>query len=744
AEVFYPFGFDDNGLPTERFTENVRGIRARTAGRQAFIDACLELSAQVEEQFEGFWKRLGLSVDWRLRYSTIDPRSRRVSQAAFIDLVEKGLAYRQQSPTQWCPECGTGVAQADVEDRAGVATQFSTIPFTLDDQTVVPVATTRPELLAACVALMVHPDDPRYARYAGGYATPPLFELRVPIIADAHVDRDKGTGAVMCCTFGDVTDVEWWRIHHLPLRIAITPQGRMNDLAPGYTGLTIKQARRKILEDLAAAGKILEQRQIEHTVGVHERCGTDIEYLVAGQWFIRILDSKDKFLEAGRQIRWHPDYMRTRYESWIEGLNWDWNISRQRFYGVPFPVWLCGHCGHVILARREDLPIDPQETPPPIQRCPECDGTAFTGDQDVMDTWATSSVTPLICGTLLEPYGIAPGVFDRDLRPMTLRPNAHDIIRTWDFYTIVRSLYQAGKIPWTDVLISGHALDPTGKKLSKSKRTAAEDPTALLDESSADAVRYWATGVSVGSDTVISAEIIKKGQRLVTKLWNAARLVAPHLESYQPAGSSPTYLTVSDRWLLHKLNATIRRSTELFLAYDFRGAREEAEQFFWGDLCDNYLELVKFRLYGQADGVTSASRDACRYVLYHTLRTVLKLFAPFLPFITEEIYRTVFSASDGATTSSIHRALWPETVDSWADEEAAASGRHILEVVETVRRFKSEHRLSMGADLSELRITAPHASTLWLASAEVDIRSATRAQTVRFTPGDALEVDIVC
>lgn len=741
-EVFYPFGFDDNGLPTERFTEKARKIRAREVGRGAFIEACLELSAEVESQFEQFWKRLGLSVDWRLRYSTIDPRSRRISQAAFIDLVEKGRAYRQEAPTQWCIECGTGVAQAEVEDRSGLPTLFTTIPFTLDDGTVIPVATTRPELLAACVALMIHPEDHRYQRYAGEYAYTPLFKLRVPVIADAHVDPEKGSGAVMCCTFGDIADVAWWQRYHLPLRIAITAEGRLNDLAGPYAGLRIKEARQRILKDLQDTHLVLAQQQIEHTVGVHERCGTEIEYLVAGQWFIRILDIKPRLIEAGRQIAWHPEHMRARYESWIEGLNWDWNISRQRYYGIPFPVWLCQDCGAVILARRNDLPVDPQVDSPPVSACPQCGKVSIEGEHDVMDTWATSSVTPQICGTLLEPYGISQEEFDRRFRPMTLRPNAHDIIRTWDFYTIVRSLFLLDTIPWTNVLISGHALDPEGRKLSKSRRTAAEDPTAFLEEHSADAVRYWATGVALGGDTVISTEIIRKGQRLITKLWNAARLIAPHIENFQPFAEPPATLNIIDQWLLHRLGETVAKATSFFIDYDFRSAREVTEQFFWGDLCDNYLELIKFRLYGQADGVTPESRDACRFVLYHALLAVLKLFAPFLPFITEELYARVYSHLL-STTPSIHRSMWPVAHPAWHTPSSLAIGQQLLEVVETVRRYKSERHLSMATELTALHVTLPNSAADPVRAAEVDLRSVTRAHVVKIGSGDAVGVEII-
>ena len=742
--VLYPFGFDDNGLPTEQFTENVKGITAKEVGRRAFIEACLALSEAVEARFERFWKRLGLSVDWRLKYSTIDPRARRVSQAAFIDLVEKGHVYRQEAPTLWCPFHQTAVAQADVDDKPGVAAAFATIPFALDGGGAIPIATTRPELLPACVAVFVHPDDDRYRSYIGRTARTPLFDLAVPVLADERADPEKGTGAVMCCTFGDVTDVAWWRSHRLPLRIALTPGGRMNDLAGPYAGLPIKQARMRVLADLQAAGQLLAQRQIEHTVGVHERCGTEIEYLVAGQWFIKLLDNKQQWLAAGRRIKWHPEHMRARYESWIEGLNWDWNISRQRYYGVPFPVWYCRACGAIVLASRDQLPVDPQETGPPTETCPRCGGAAFDPETDVLDTWATSSLTPQLCGTLLEPLGISAQEFDRRYRPMTLRPNAHDIIRTWDFYTIVRSLYLTGDIPWTDVLISGHALDPAGKKISKSKIKAAEDPTPLLEQFSADAVRYWTASVRTGGDTLLSEEVFRNGNRLVTKLWNAARFALAQLEGYQVPVQPPAGLNPTDRWLLARLHEVIRRATAAMDDYEFAGAKAEVERFFWTDLCDNYLELVKLRWYGDAAGAATgeAGREAARYTLYHALLAVLKLLAPFTPHITEEIYLAGFAATDGAR--SIHVARWPEGLAAWADAEADRAGQAILEVADHVRRWKAERKLSVGAPVAALRISTPigsdgpdgpNGALAALQAAQLDLRSVTRADQIEFALG---------
>jgi valyl-tRNA synthetase len=737
--VLYPFGFDDNGIPTERFTEQVRGIHAQDVGRRAFIEACLELSEQVEAQFERFWKRLGLSVDWRLKYSTIDARSRRISQSAFIDLYEKDQVYRSEAPTLWCPECQTGVAQAEVDDKTGILTAFTTIPFTTEDGRELPIATTRPELLPACVAVMVNPRDERYAQFVGQTVRTPIFGHMVPVIADDKADPTKGTGAVMCCTFGDVTDVYWWRAHALPLRIVLTRDGRLNQLAGPYAGLRIKAARKKILEDLGERGLIRDQKQIEHTVGVHERCQTEIEYLVAYQWFVKILENKQQFIDAGRRIDWYPEYMHGRYESWIEGLNWDWNLSRQRYYGVAFPTWYCGACHTPVMARREDLPIDPQEVGPPVDTCPGCGGDQFEPDTDIMDTWATSSLTPEICGTLLEPLGVSSEEFAKRYRPMTLRPNAHDIIRTWDFYTVVRSLYLRGEIPWTDVLISGHALDPAGKKISKSRLVAAEDPGGMLEQYSADAIRYWATTVRTGGDTLLNEDTIKNGNRLVTKLWNACKLGLAHLDGYVPPVDVPPGLNATDRWLLARLHETIRRATRAMDDYEFASAKAEVERFFWADFADNYLELVKFRLYG-TEGVddSGSGRTHAQYVLYHTLRSVIAMLAPFLPHITEEIYLTGFSAVDGA--KSVHLSAWPRAREDWKSDVALRQGRSVLEITEEVRKWKSERQLGMSAPLKLVRIEVEPQAAEALAGARLDLRSVTRANDIEIAAVNGLEL----
>jgi valyl-tRNA synthetase len=441
--------------------------------------------------------------------------------------------------------------------------------------------------------------------------------------------------------------------------------------------------------------------------------------------------------------------MRARYENWIEGLNWDWNISRQRYYGVPFPVWYCRACERPIPASAEQLPVDPQETAPPVSACPGCGGTDFDPDPDVMDTWATSSVTPQICGTLLEPYGISPADFDARFRPMGLRPNAHDIIRTWDFYTVVRSLYHTADIPWSDVLISGHALDPSGKKISKSRLRTAEDPMPMLEQFSADAVRYWASSVRTGGDTNLSEEVFRNGSKLVTKLWNASKFALAHIEADPlPDGAAPA-LNASDRWLLARLHEVIRRATAAMEAYEFAVAKGETERFFWTDLCDNYLELIKLRLYGGAsgrNGQTSVPGDGAaghaggggadgaapdssgaRYVLAQAIPAVIKLLAPFMPHITDAIYAGGLSR-DGA--ASVHVSPWPVAPDDWNDAASRAGGEAMIQVVDAVRRWKAERKLSVGAPVGLLRITCPPDRRAALESARLDLLGVTRAQEV--------------
>ena len=722
--VFYPMGFDDNGLPTERYVEKAIQRKATEMPIADFIAHCLSLIEQTEDRFESLFKRLGLSVDWHHRYSTLSPEAQRTAQWSFIQLYTQGHAYAQLAPTLWCPECRTAIAQAEVEDSTQ-PTLFSTLAFRLADGSTLPIATTRPELLPACVAVFVHPEDKRFAALIGqtasidcaGFATRDVIE--VPILADERVDPAKGSGAVMCCTFGDSTDVYWWRTHRLPLAAAIERDGRMSALAGPLQGLTIPEARSCILDLLAAKGLILHQETIEHTIGTHERCRAPVEYLHLRQWFIRVLDQKERFLEAGRQIRWYPDYMRTRYEHWVENLQWDWCISRQRFLGVPFPAWTCRACGALMLATREELPVDPRTTMP--TRACACGATEFEPEQDVMDTWATSSCTPLI----ISRWTSDPDWFAQHF-PTDLRPQAHDIIRTWAFYTIVKSLYHTGHIPWRSIVISGHALSAERSKVSKSKAHAEAGPLELIERHSADALRYWATATRLGNDAPFSPDTIATGRRLMTKLWNASRFAQQHLQDIQrqDLGTLPTCLLPTDRWLLSRLARTVHYATAELERYEYATARAEVERFFWSDLCDNYLELVKARLYG----APGDERRAAQWTLYHALLTVLKLLAPYLPFITEEIYQGLFRAWEDEP--SIHISTWSAERPEWIDYEAEETGQQLLEILRRVRRYKADQGLSVGASLDTLRISARPALRAALELMLIDIRSATRAQHI--------------
>ncbi len=730
--VFYPMGYDDNGLPTERLVERRMGITAPQVGRAAFIEKCLEVSEEAERDYQVLWQRLGLSVDWRYSYRSIDEHSRRTSQWSFLDLYKKGLAYRREAPTIWCPECRTAIAQAELNDLER-ASEFVTLAFTLENGATLPIATTRPELLPACVAVFVHPEDARYAGLLGSRVNVPLLGYDVPLLADPQAEPEKGTGAVMCCTFGDVTDVAWWYTHNLPLKIIIGRDGCMTEAAGDFAGLSTREARQQIVAQLDERGLLLKREPVAQSVRVHERCDTPVEYLVAWQWFIRVLDFKPQLLEAGEKIEWQPAHMHARYREWVEKLGWDWCISRQRYFGVPFPLWYCRQCGEVMLADETQLPLDPT-TQAPARTC-QCGSHDFAPEEDVMDTWATSSMSPQIVGR----WFAEPDLYER-VFPFALRPQAHEIIRTWAFDTIVKSLHHFGKLPWSTIAISGWGLAAAGsEKMSKSKGGGPMSPLAMIERYSSDAVRYWAASSGFGKDSIISEEKIKNGSKLITKLWNVARFSERFLAEQRPEFSM--VLTPTDRWLLARLASLIRRVSELMRGYEYAAAKSEIESFFWRDLADNYLEMCKERLYGEA----SPLREGAWYTLHYALFITLKLFAPFLPYVTDEIYRGLFAQSDGRR--SIHLAPWPVAHPSWHKEQAEEMGETLIEVATTARRYKSEHSLSLGTELACLRITTRDEELASvLAAARLDILSVTRAREltihVEHTLANRLAIEI--
>jgi valyl-tRNA synthetase len=700
--VYYPFGYDNNGLATEKLTEKTHNVKAKSMSRREFVKLCLETSRKFEKEYERVFKRMGISCDWDECYRTIEPRVQKISQTSFIKLYEKGRVYRRLAPTIWCPKCETAIAQVELKDKELEST-FNYVLFELEDGSKVEIATTRPELLASCCAVFVHPDDKRYKHLIGKKAKVPLFDFYVPILADKRVDPKKGTGIVMFCTFGDLTDVEWFKAYNFEPRISIASDGTMNELAGKYKGLSVKQAREAIINDLKERGLLVKQEPIKHTVNVHERCDTEIEFLLTKQWFVKYLDLKEEFIKAGRKIKWWPEHMRVRYENWIHGLQWDWCISRQRYFGVPFPVWYCKKCGKEVLADYDQLPVDPLKDKP-NKKC-SCGSTEFEPEKDVLDTWPTSALTPLINagwdkGTEHKRFKM--------LYPMSLRPNAHDIITFWDFNTIVMGLFHTGQVPFKNIMISGHGLDPRGQKMSKSKGNVVF-PLDVMEKYSADALRWWAASVKLGEDLNFREEDLQAGIRHATKLWNTARFASMHLKS-KP--KKPKELNIIDKWLLAELNEVIEGCTQAFEHYEYSKAKMHAEHFFWNVFCDYYIEMIKPRLYSGED------KSSALWTLYNALLIQLKLFAPFIPFITEEIYQILFRQYE--KDKSIHISLWPEPRKEWRDSEALKLGRIAMECIAALRKWKKLKNMSLAEEVESVTLIHPNISDAEKVRGEVE------------------------
>ena len=626
-EVFYPFGTDDNGLPTERLVEKSKGVHAKDMPRKEFIKLCMEFLKEEIPKFIQDWKNIGISCDWNMKYSTIDDNSRKVAQWSFLDLYKKNRMYRKDAPAMWCPECRTGVAQVEVQDKE-IDSFFNDILFKTGKEDL-KIATTRPELLPACVAVFYHPEDKRYKKYQGKKAKVPLMDFEVPILEDKRVDMKKGTGIVMCCTFGDQTDMEWQKAYNLPIKIAISENGEMLPIAGKYKGMKIKEARKEIIKDLKEAGLLTNQTPIKHFVNVHERCGTEIEFVKSKQWFVKYLDLKEDLLKWGAELNWHPLFMKNRYDNWVKGLQWDWLISNQRYFGVPFPVWYCEKCGEVILAKESQLPVDPIKDKPPVSKCPKCKSEKIIPETDILNTWFTSSMSPK-----LAVENVKDEETKKKLFPMSLRPQAHEIISFWLFNTVVKSRLHFKKNPWKDVAISGF-VTMKGEKMSKSKGNVIS-PQEVMEKFGADALRYWAASSKLGEDFDYQEKDLVTGKKLITKLINASRFIFMNLKDYK--GEKPKKLEATDELFLNELNKLIEGVTEDFENYEYSLAKQKVDQFFWRDFCDNYLEIVKKRVYnGKGNEKISA-----QYALYNSLLTILKLFAPIIPFITEEIYQNNF------------------------------------------------------------------------------------------------------
>ena len=683
--VFYPFGFDDNGLPTERLVEREQGILAHQLKRSEFIARCLDTTKEYEAEFKALWQSLGFSVDWDLAYQTINPLSQKISQKSFIELAKMGKAYLKESPVLWCTTCRTSIAQAEL-DSIETETAFNTIPFSVDGQDLL-IATTRPEMLFGCVALFVHPDDDRFRKYVGKVATVPLYGFDVPILSDSRVSIEKGTGVVMCCTFGDTTDLEWFNQYNLPYKQVILTDGVISSQVPHIGGLPVKKAREQMIALLNEKGLLVKSERITHSVSIHERCRKDIEIIPSKQWFIRIMDEKDRFLKAADEINWYPESMKIRYQIWVENLKWDWCISRQRYFGVPFPLWYCKACGTALFAEENELPVNPLETAP--SRPCSCGCQDFIPESAVLDTWATSSMTPLINARWEtdEEY--------RKFIPMSMRTQAHEIIRTWAFYTIVKSIFHTGRIPWKDIMICGF-VTANGEKISKSRNNAAVAPKALIEKYSADGLRYWAASSKLGTDTQFSEDELKISGRFLTKLWNASRFCIMHLEDY--SDKTPDLLLPLDSWILERCSETVKKARELLAQYEVGAARNEIDTLFWKDFCDYYLEIAKDRLY-KPEVHGSGARLSAQYALHHSLLAILKLYAIYIPFMTEEIYQACFSHEK---PGSIHQTVWDDSRS--LNNDLLEFGEAVKSIIFEVRKYKSERNLSLRTEIEHLKI----------------------------------------
>ncbi|MET0323920.1 MAG: valine--tRNA ligase [Ilumatobacteraceae bacterium] len=768
--VFFPIGWDDNGLATERRVQNYYGVRCDPSqpfdaaftppyrgdapkghhevpiSRPNFVTLCHELTATDEAVFEDLFRRLGLSYDWTLQYTTINDVSRRTSQAAFLRNLARGEAYSAEAPTVWDVDDRTAVAQAEIEDRerpgAYHLIAFHRTGIEGPDGDVL-IDTTRPELLVSCVALVAHPDDERYAGLVGSSVRTPIFDVEVPVVAHPLAQPDKGTGIAMVCTFGDTTDVTWWRELDLPTRSVIGRDGRFLTSTPswltagtaeqayaGLAGSTVKQAQTATVEQLRASGDLRgDPRPITHPVKFYERGSRPLEIVTSRQWYIRNggrdQDRREAFLTRGKELAWFPDHMRHRYEHWVEGLNGDWLISRQRFFGVPIPLWYpVGADGeadhdHPIVPAEDTLPMDPSaEAPPGYTEDQRGRPGGFVGDADIMDTWATSSLTPQIAGHWIDD----PELFAR-IFPMDLRPQGPEIIRTWLFSTVVRAHYEHGSLPWANTTINGWILDPDRKKMSKSKGNVVT-PMALFDQYGTDAVRYWAVSARPGVDTAFSEDQMKVGRRLATKLLNVTKFVLGMADRQDGASSDIT--DPIDAAMLSRLDAAVAEATAAFEGFDYARALERTEAFFWW-FCDDYVELVKGRAYGgQGDGPAASAHAA----LALALEALQRMLAPTLPYATEEAWSWSHDAS-------IHAAPWPVAV---AGPVTTLSLDAVSELLGRVRRAKTEAKQSQRATVARLTVRAPAALRPTIEAATADLADALTVTELVVVDGDELDV----
>jgi valyl-tRNA synthetase len=717
--VFYPFGTDDNGLPTERLVEKIKKVKSKDMSRADFIKRCLKTIKEITPDFTEDWKRIGVSADYDICYSTIDDNSRKISQKSFLTLYKNGEIYKAGFPTLWCPECQTSIAQAELEDKEKT-TDLIYIKAKVEDGSFIIYATTRPELHTGCIGISIN-ENGTYVKaktgseewtiskdaletikdefnlkkskefkgkeIIGKKVEIPFSQQTVEISHDISAKTEYGTGVVYYCSYGGLDCIQWLGRHPKAKAIHVMSKNGRYTTEP-IKGLKSPEAREKIIKLLEEKGLLIKKEKMNHAVNTHDKCGTDVEFIATPQWFIKVIDKKKELIKQGKKINWSPKHMFKRYENWIKGLEWDWSISRDRHFGIPIPVWTCEKCNEIILPEESELPIDPLQIK---KKCPKCNKEA-TPESKVLDTWATSSMTPQITSSL---------VSGKIKIPYSLRPQAHDIIRTWAFYTIVKSFYHENEIPWENVMVSGF-VTLKGEKMSKSKGNVVA-PQSVIENYGADPLRFWAAGSKLGEDLDYQEQDLVTGKKTVTKLWNASKFAFMNLKDYN--SQKPKKLEKIDELFLKELNRVVFTATHRFENCEYSRAKFNSEEFFWKDFCDNYLEIIKKRIYqGKGDKKLSA-----QYTLRKSLLTILKLIAPIMPFITEEIYQTYYRKYE--KDKSIHISEWPKydkkKLEQWSEKDAMPFANKwflLKDLISKIRRAKTNAQKSMN---SEITLTLP-------------------------------------
>ncbi|MCX6767270.1 MAG: valine--tRNA ligase [Candidatus Micrarchaeota archaeon] len=721
--VYYPQGWDCQGFPTEVKVEKKYGWGKLS--RKEFKKKCVEFTEQNIVAMKSQMDRMGFSPDWRHEYRTMDADYHRRVQHSLLDMFEKGEVYHAKHPVLFCTHCRSAIAKAESDD-AERETKLNYVVFGSDAGDLL-IATTRPEYLHACVAVFVHPSDERYKHLVGKSAVVPLFGKKVPIMADADVDKEFGTGIVMVCTFGDKTDVAWAYRHKLPIVHAMNEDGRLANAGP-YEGLSTVKGREKILEDLAAKGLLKKQEPLKQVIKVHDRCEKPTEYILSTQWFVKIKGREKEVIEAAKKMKWIPAFAIQYLVDWCEFIEYDWVISRQRVYGTPLPFWYCEKCGKVFAPERKSLPVDPAEDEAPAEKC-GCGGKVVA-ETSVCDCWVDSSITPLVIGKWPDDQKFLDRVY-----PSSLRPQGLEIIRTWAFYTIARCLSLTGKPCFKEVLINGSVLGTDGKKMSKSAGNY-EDPEVLLAKYPADALRQWAAlSGAFAKDRPFSYKDVEFGQAFITKLWNASKFVEKAVAGYEQGDME---LRVADKWILSRLARVVEQCTAALDEYDYYNAMTAVHSFFWHEFCDYYLEDVKHRVY-QAEKFGAESKRGAQYALSQCLSTILKLMAPVVAFTSDEIYRGLFAEKE--KTQSLHACAWPAPAKEYINQGAENIAKVLHEVVSGARRFKASKQLSLNEEISSAKISASPDVLKAIPEIEADIKAIGKIGSLELAAGKELAVE---